>query len=276
MKTILVATDYSEPAENAVNFAANIARETDAELILFNVFKPSIHASNSMASSEDIQHLKNLNEVKLIEVAMEIKDQFDITVFWEVAEADTIESLKNYTANHPVDLVVMGIESNKTEYKIFGNTTTGAIKLMQFPLLVVPNDVNFEGIQRIIYACETTYLKPDCQLNLIKEFVQNFNSELEVLHILTQKSEANGANNADLEHLMNSILGDLNHTFAFHHNENVDDGIIERLSEKPADLLIMIPHKLKFLESMFVGSRTGQMTVKTRVPLLVIPNSVAC
>jgi nucleotide-binding universal stress UspA family protein len=274
MKTILVAIDYSAPASNALDYAALMAKETGAQLVLLNVYKLSIHASNSLASNNDVQQLMKKSEDRLIEFALAAEDKYQISVGYELGKNDTVESLKKYVSEHKVDLVVMGIQSDLIEYKWFGNTTTDAIQLMKFPLLVVPNDVPYMGISRILYACAPAFLKQDCQLDVLKQFVREMNAELEVFHVLTN---GEGTNEREkLQDVMGNVLHDLPHTYGYVVNQNVEDGIVEGLHQSPADLLVMVPHKIGFFESLFKGSHTSQMTVRTHVPLLVIPNEVVC
>ncbi len=274
MKTILVATDYSSPASNAVDFAANISSETGASLILFNVHKLSVHARNSLASSDSIEHRIKQSEEQLVKHCQEVSDQYKINVEWELGKDDTVESLKEFTSKHSVDLLVMGIESNLTEYKLFGNTTTDTIKLMQFPLLVVPHDVHYNGINRITYACDPVYIKDNCDLSVLKQFIRNFKSSLEILHVNTNGIDLKG--NTEMEMLVDDIFSGIAHTYRYVNHTRVIDGIKAGLEEYPSDLLVMIPHKLGFFESLIKGSHTSQMTVTTRLPLLVIPNEKAC
>ena len=65
MKTILVSTDYSDAANDAVNFAAQLASECNAELILFNVYSPSVHVKNSLTSSNSLENMRRQNEEEL-------------------------------------------------------------------------------------------------------------------------------------------------------------------------------------------------------------------
>lgn len=274
MKTILVATDYSKTATNAVEYATLMAKETGAELILFNVFKPSIHVQNSLASSESLENMRKDNEERLHQLATEIASKHQIKVGWSLGKNDPVESLSKYTSENFVDVVVMGIDSNLTEYKLFGNTTTDAIKLMQFALLVVPNDIQYKGIKHIMYACESSYLEDGCKLSVLKEVVNDFKADLELLHVLTNGDDS--GKKEELEGVMNSILQDVPHTYHYEVNPRVGDGIEAGLEASPSDLLVMIPHKMGFFEAFFKGSHTSQMSVKTRVPLLVIPNERAC
>ena len=186
---------------------------------------------------------------------------------WELRRNETIENLKDYCGSHPVDLVVMGIQSNLTEYKLFGNTTTEAVQLMQFPLLVVPNDIQFTGIHKVIYASDISYLKEHCEMTYLKNLLDAFDASLDILHVQTDGRE----DHETFERVINEIFGDREHQFRYVSNPRVDDGIAQGLEENPSDLLVMIPHKRGFIESIFKGSRTNQMTVRTRIPLLVIP-----
>lgn len=270
MKRILVATDHSEPAKNAVRYAAHLSKEMGAELVLFNVYKLSIHAGNAMVSLESIDNLKKVNEERLIEVATELNYRYGIDVTWKLGMNDPIDSLSEIAKETPLDLVVMGIESNLTEYKMFGNTTTDAIKLRKFPILVVPHEYEFDGIGNIMYACESAYIKDGCTLNVLKEFTTRFDAQLEVFHVLS--TTASEDKDRELEAIVDDILGDVPHEYRYVKNAKVGDGIAEGLKAFPADLLVMVPHKIGFFESLIKGSQTSHMTVRTKVPLLVIPN----
>ncbi|MBV6639467.1 MAG: universal stress protein [Cyclobacteriaceae bacterium] len=269
MKTILVATDFSAPANNAVDYASHLAKETGAELILFSVHKLSTHASNSLATTTHIDDLLKKKEDQLLALAQKLSNQFGISVRWELKKDDPILDLKNYTKTHPVDLVVMGIESNLIEYKLLGNTTTAAIKLLQFPLLVVPNDIDFTEISNVMYACESSYLKNSDQLDFLKQFLKAFNAKLEVFHVLTKDSEE--LNDIALERILDNILKDIDHSYRYVCSPKVGDGIKDGLEHFHADLLVMIPHRRGFFQSIFHKSHTSQMTVETRIPLLTKP-----
>ena len=96
MKAILVATDHSVVAANAVNYAAHLAKDISANLVLFNVFKLSVHANNSLVSATSMQNLKEKSENQLIELKAKIETAFQIDVTWELGKDDTIEGLQTY------------------------------------------------------------------------------------------------------------------------------------------------------------------------------------
>jgi nucleotide-binding universal stress UspA family protein len=270
MKTILVSTDYSATASNALEFGANLAQIFKANLVLFNVYHPSIHVSNSLLMPDEIDRIVKNNEDHLEKLKTDTAQRYLINVSCIVRTGETVERLEESAMMFEADLVVMGVDSNLWDYKIFGNTTTAAIHRLKTPILIVPNDVQFKSIKRILYACEYTYLTHDNQLDLLKEITRKFEAELQILHVQTKK-QIPVAVDEEIG-VVNVMMEDVDHTFSFVDSQNVHDGIVQGVINWQADLLVMVPHKAGFWESLLKSSNTREMAVRTRVPLLVLPN----
>ncbi len=269
MKNLLVATDFSAAATNAVEYAAQLARTLGAELTLFNVFKLDVHAANARVSSANIEHHRRNNEKQLEDLAVNLAQQHQLHVKWACLADDTIERLREYVAQHPVGLVVMGIESNLPEYKLFGNTTTAAIKVRGFPVLVVPNGVSLgDGLKRVLYACDPARVRDGSELGLLRELLTAFAAHLDVLHVFEQ--ERDEAVREQVERLVDGAVPG-HHEYRYFTHQKATAGIQECLRRFPTELLVMLSHELGFWESLTSRSHTRQMTVTTRVPLLVLP-----
>ena len=78
MKTIIAATDFSDSAANAVQFAAAIAAQTHSRLVLFNAFQLSVHATNSLISAAGMEEMFQSNKKDLQNLADEITFQYRI------------------------------------------------------------------------------------------------------------------------------------------------------------------------------------------------------
>jgi len=272
MKTILVATDYSTTATNALEYGASLARIFEAELVLFNVYNLSAHVRNALISPDAIDHIIKNNEGRLRDVANDIAERYQIRVKPVVKTANTVEVMGIYLNTEPVDLVVMGMDRNLPEYQLFGNTTTAAIRTIKYPLLVIPNDVSFGGIKKILYACEHTYLSKENHLSLLKEMAQKFDAQLQVLHVEAEIKEQAEIKFDNQVHVVDAILQDTKHSHSLVENASVGAGILQEVETWQADLLVMVPHKTHLLEAFLKGSDTRKMALRTHVPLLVLPN----
>lgn len=269
MKNILVATDFSDAATNAVTYAAMLAREFKAELTLFNAFKPDVHTANSRSSSASLALLKKHNEERLAELAAHTSTLHALPVHWRCVADSPVERLAEYASQHPVDLVVMGIEADLPEYKLFGNTTTAVIKLRKFPVLVVPNGVTLGAMKRVLYACDPARLKTGSELALLAALLSTFGAQLDVLHVF--EGDRDEARRKRVEQVVATALPGVTPEFRYLTHQKVDDGIRECVHRYPTGLLAMLSHELGFWESVTTGSHTRAMTVTTRVPLLVLP-----
>ena len=273
MKTIIIATDYSAAASNALQYAANLAGVVNANLVLFNVYHLSGHASNALVTPMEIDRMVLNNENHLKELAQDTAEKYHLNVTWVSKMNDTVEELEKYVSTNGADLVVMGMESNLVEYTLFGNTTTKAIQRLKFPVLVVPNDIPFKPIERILYAYDQSCLGQDNHLDLMKEITSKFGAKLEVFHVETKTKDAvSMAGNEQMTSDPDSILEDVDHSYNIVENPRISEGIIQEVEAYHTDILAMVPHKVGFLESLFKGSTTRKMALKIRVPLLVLPN----
>jgi nucleotide-binding universal stress UspA family protein len=274
MQTIIIATDYSAAATNALQYAASLASVVKADLILFNSYHLNPHAANGLVTSTGMEQMISNNNTHLQELADETAKKYGLNVGWASKSNDTVEELVKYATDQNVDLVVMGIESNLIEYELFGNTTTAVIKHLRCPVLVVPNDVPFKGIEKILYAYEHTCLDQDNHLDVMKEIARKFSAQLQVFHVDTKaKAGAAVAVDDSVTSTVDGLLEDVDHTYNFVGYPKIGEGIARGVEDFEADLLVMVPHKTGFLESLLKGSNTRSMTLKTRVPLLVLPNA---
>lgn len=273
MHRIVVATDFSAPATNAAEYAAQLAKQVGAELTLFHVFKPDVHTRNALVSADTLDHHKVNDERQLADAAAGLQARHGVRVTWEYLSDEPVSQLSAYVAAHAVDLVVMGIQSDLPEYKLFGNTTTAVIKLMQFPLLVVPHGARWAGVQRVVYACDASRVRDGAVLAVMKDLVPRLEAQLEVLHVFEKASDP--AVVQRFEQVVDAALAGMPHSYRYATHHRVGAGIQAVLAEFPAQLLVMVSHELSFWEAMTTGSRTRQMTTRTHTPLLVIPGKQA-
>ena len=66
------------------------------------------------------------------------------------------------------------------------------------------------------------------------------------------------------------ILEEVNHELHFIENENVSDAINDFISTKHMDMLIMIPKKHSFFESLCHKSKSKEMAYQSHIPILAL------
>ncbi|MAE86801.1 MAG: hypothetical protein CMB80_28965 [Flammeovirgaceae bacterium] len=267
MKTILVATDYSKAANNALHYAANLAAVFGAKIELFNAFKISTHALNGLASSASIDHMNDQKRKQLEDLANQTASNYHLTVT-AICEMGNAEDLMVNHINHTSpDLVVLGMESNVLAYEWFGNTTTALIKALNVPILVVPNEVPYESIDRIVFAYDPKFVNGSNEFLALKEITNQYNAKLEVFHVNTAKNKQVVSG-----HNVETVLEDVSYVYHEVEGENIPESIAQEVVNFGADLLVMVPHKPSFFESLTIASTTRKFALRSRIPLLILPN----
>ena len=142
MKTILVPTDFSNQALNALKVAARIARKINAGINLVHVYNiptaeyqhyhyyDKFYKEMKAKASEQLNELVRLEFLKGIIVKKHIVTDM---LMWEIA---TTEKFKN------ADLIVMGSHGTSGFSKVFiGSNTEKIVRLADSPVLTIKNEI---------------------------------------------------------------------------------------------------------------------------------------
>ena len=274
MNPIIVATDISEVAENAVEYAAAVAKHNDAKLILYNSFVIPTHAANTLLPAASIQKLITDNEIRLIERGLSLSIDYDIEVEHESNLSFVQDALKSLIDKHQAALVVLGMNTKTLEQDLWGNTTTSAIKKLNLPVMAVPLGARFEGTKNVLFACDVLRGISEKVLANIKELAIALKAEVEVFNV-SQKVEELKTLNAPLPEV--SAIDDGLEGISYYYKNVNSNAVIKEIEKEiidfRADLLIMVPKKYGFWASIIHRSKTRIMASGLRIPLLSLPIS---
>lgn len=270
MRTIIVATDYSKDASNAVEYAAGLAKQCEAELVIFNSFMLSVHASNTLLSSSAYEKVLTANKLLLSQMAESLTEKYGIKVSWESSDGDFREQVEALMKKHQAALLVMGMRGDSIEQKLLGNTTTTMLKTFKYPILAVPRTAQFKEIEQILFACDYTCRFIDNTLDTLKELFSQIHARVEVFHVDADIKAEQPDAPLGLMNLAEQGLVEFKVVKGLH----IIKTIREEVESIKADILVMVPQKYKFWDSILHVSKTGIMASNGKVPLLSVPNSL--
>jgi len=272
MNTIILATDFSRIANNATHYAAALAQQFDARLVLFNAFNLPVHAANTLLPAAKIQELINHNQEKLKQAATLMSNSYGIATAYESNFCFMEEELSKLVSKYKADLVVFGMASKTFEQDLLGNNTTMAIRKMGFPVLAVPMGAKFAGIKNILFACDVLKGIPKKILSHIKEMAAELESKVEVFFVDEKIAElkTNYPRQIAEEFIQDGLDG-----ITYSHKSVKSNTVIREIEKEivayQADLLIMVPRKYGFWASIVHKSKTRMMASGLNIPLLSIP-----
>lgn len=269
--SIIAATNFTATASNAVTYAAALAKAKGSRLILFNSFVLSIHSSNSRISADTVQLELDKVIERLKNLASDIAHLYTIEVDSYCLYSSLEEQLPVLIENNNTDLVVMGMAEQSIEQDILGNSTTAVIKNINIPVLAVPENARFINAKKILFAFESLNLSSIQKLSWFSQIADALKAEVEFFSVHQRVEEMMQLN----DHLVTTENGQLElakYAYKSIKSNAVVSEIKKEIENYNADILVMVPQKYGFWDSLVHISKTRTMASGLNIPLLSLPN----
>lgn len=272
MKTILVPTDFSDIATNAINYAAKLAVYTKSKLFLFHAYHVPMIVSEVpfVLTSEENQLEEQSNEqMKLIVEDLQKKYENRLEIECLSVPGFTSDGIVDIAKDRNCDLIVMGTKGAGGSNRLLGTNTVDVIKHTHCNILVVPDKVKFQKIDKIVFAFDYKIIKNSSVFNPLIELASLFNSEIMIFNIedsRVQPTTEKALEGIKLEHAFEN----LKHTYWFSEHENIVDAINEFAVNNHAVMITMIRRSHNLFQQILSKSNTKLMALYSQLPLLIL------
>ncbi|HSP40286.1 MAG TPA: universal stress protein [Gillisia sp.] len=279
MKKILLPTDFSENASNAIRFAVQLFPDEECIFYLLNTYTPVLYDSDyilySPASSLSLDELYKSNSIKGLEkIRKQITGEFPNTKHqYELISSFSLlnEEIREQVSSLKIDLVVMGTQGATGAAQIlFGTHTVHAIKRTTCPLLAIPSGCAFSKPENILFPTDYEINYTAEHLKFLKDIAISNNSVIHVLHVLFGFSL--GEKQEKAKKLLAKYLENTSHHFYSIEKNTVTEGIYDFQKDQNIDLLVMISNKHSFFENLLFRPVINEVGFRIKTPFLVIPS----
>lgn len=276
MKTILVPTDFSETAKNAAVYAISFAKQVRADkIILYNAFQTPVVTDPNMALVDviDIDELKKNSEDHL--------ERFKTILLPFCAETQiTIETLSEYGMvsvditeicdSNKIDVIVMGVTgAGKLTETLIGSFAIDVARHSHVPVIIVPPGAYYSEIKEIMLACDFSKVLESTPIAPITQILDETGAKFFVVNI--DHKNKHFTPDTPFESLMlDTMLHQYNPEYIFLDNIDFVEAINKAALEKEVDLIITIPKKMGWFDSLFHKSHTKQLAYHSHVPVMVV------
>lgn len=268
MKTILIATDYSAAADNAMRYAAELAKFENAKLILFHAYVPRVLLSSLTLMDGGFEE-ENLNKLKRYKRELEQKYGSGLEIETRVRNGFTVNGILNVIKEEKADLLVMGsVGASKLKDALFGNTTATIIQSTNTPVLVIPPNVQFKVPKKIAVALNQVESVPKVLKKQILDYVNEFDGKLVIFKMLEKELETMYEKNECK--LADEIMDGLRYELCTYSGEDLTEELNRFIDSRKIDWLIMAPQDHPQLSELFHRSNTTKMAFHTHIPLLSV------
>ncbi|WKN43413.1 universal stress protein [Tunicatimonas pelagia] len=273
IQSILFTTDFSHTANNALVYAQELAKSVNAKLYILHACR--IPNASTAAYPAGYYEAVNINELKLEADKKMGQLQHDF-LFSPAIEYECItlmgpasEVIGEVAEEKQVDLIVMGTRQADGLLEWLGSVTSDVAEKSTYPLLAIPHNAQFSIPKKFLL---TTTLSKHSSLNSldqVKELVQLFGAELDVLYIHPHGKEFTPGQ-VRFQTALENFLEDIPHHLHIVAYDDVSEGIQKYVTQNEVDVLTMIPQQHSFFAQLFRASKTRHMLFHTHLPLLLV------
>lgn len=274
MNTILIPTDFSEVAANALRTAKLIAKKTNAALHLAHFYSLPIadytYPDINMPA-EILEQLRKDAKEGIAEATKALTEE-GFTVESTIEMGMVTDEVVSLAEKINADLIVMGTTgANSIINKVIGSNAASVMQRTAKPILLVPKDCACDSFSNIVYLDE---LKEDDTEVLSKVFA--FGNEMGAVSIKILNVNTGFFFKPVNEHLMMQLdraFGLEKIKLETADGADLQEGIEHYLENHLVNLLVMSTHKKSFLERLFGKNDTVKVAQYSKVPLLVYHKS---
>ncbi|MBX2925816.1 MAG: universal stress protein [Chitinophagaceae bacterium] len=274
MQTIIVPTDFSPVAVNAMNYAVDLAKVINASVTLLHTYEIPVSYTGTDVPLPviNIEDLEEMNQEKLSQAKESIEriTGSELQIRTELRLGDFVTELEDLAKGLKPFAIVMGTKGAGFVERLFiGSSTLSALRHLTWPIIVVPPGCVFKGIQKMCFACDFKAVGESIPAEVIKQWVAAFNAELNVLNVDYNNKNFN-KDTPEQSVVLHKILKEANPKYFFIDNENVEAGISEFAEKNNVDLIVVVPKKQRLLEVLFQKSHTAELAIHSHIPILSI------
>lgn len=273
MKTIIIPTDFSPVATNALHYGIDMAKAVNASILLLHVYQVPVSFSDTPIVLVSIEDLRKGVEEQIERLKQEVEHltSGSVKVYTETRMGNVTDELENLCEKINPFAVVMGTKgSSGVERILFGSNTLTAIRHLNWPVICVPPGKTFgNGIKKIGFACDFRDVVKTTPTHFIKDFVREFGAELHVLNV-DHDNKHFKPETPEQSILLHTMLEDAKPSYHFIEHADIEDGINEFAEKNNLDLIITIPKKHKLLQGIFKPSSTKQLVYQAHVPVMCV------
>lgn len=270
MKTILLATDFSENAHWAVDYAVEMAFALHAQLVILNAYDPlpvNTPAHEWLTSADEGAKQACLH--RLHDLRDSIREQTGGLLLVDVVArpGDPAACIAAEVRDRKPDLLVMGLVGDEPyRARIEGSLATQLIPETLVSMLLVPPGTVYAPIRSVVLAVDLDEPVDVLTLGNVKRFARLLDATLDIVCVEDTPTDLHrwGAE------AIRNLFVDQPHTFQFLSGNDLTVALDSYFAQTRADLIVLLPKRHSRFRVWLTESVTQQVARQAIVPVLAV------
>ena len=285
---ILIPVDFSNYSMKACEFAFNLAKTENAEVILLHVYFTPIYASSlpygdvfnyQVGDEETVKTIIHRVHSDLNTLSAKIKEKIvsgefpDIKYSCILREGIPEEEILRYAKEERPIVIIMGTRGkNQKDIDLIGSVTAEVIDRSRVPVLAIPENTpfkQFSEVNRIAFI--TNFDQRD--LIAFEAFFntwKSFHFSVFLIHLTESKDTWNEIKLAGIKEYFHKQYPGLEIHYDVVMNNNLLKGLDQYIKDNQIDIITLTSYKRNIFARLFNPSIARKMIFHSDTPLLVI------
>lgn len=278
MQKIVLPTDFSDNAWNAIFTAIKLYADVKCNFYILHAYEPRMLNMLDQKSQQRLgilyDSMGQYSKQELDKILGYLNKNYNNPNhnFEIISKSETLEeAVKGVLSTEDMDLIVMGTQGATGSKEIFMGSNTVKIlkKIKDCPVLVVPSDYNFQKLKTLAFPTDFSRTYKKFELTPLTELAALWKAEVQILYvadefILNDSQELN-------RKILGERLAGLNYSFQNVKFEgNVSNSIEKYLAENKVDFMAMVRYHHGFWEKVIGEPVVKKIAFHSKVPVLML------
>ena len=270
MKKILVPTDFSKEAENALKVASQLAKKHDAEIYLLHMLELPLHQVDALTVSSELPEAMFFMKLahKKFEETLAKNYLQGVTVHETVDFHESLTEINNVAKEKGIDIIIMGSHGVSGFKEMFiGSNAEKVVRTSEVPVLVIKNEHQNFSVRNFVFASDFKNDSKETYKQAAK-LAEFFEATLHLVLVNTANSFLTTAEAK--ERIQNFIKGVPfeNYTVNIYNDKTVESGILNFSHTLSADLIGISTHGRQGIAHFFNGSISEDIVNHAKRPVI--------
>lgn len=276
MKNILLPTDFSVHAQNAIDYALKFFKNELCTFYILHVEKAGNYTTDDLmaapANATVHQSVLKSARKKLYKTVSKLKEENTDSDFFFKALIDYdhfTDAIAQAVTAHKIDLIIMGSNGATGALEVLlGSNTIQVIRNINCPVLIVPQFFSYKNIHSVLYALDYDDAFNAENTELLTDILYRHKASIKILRV--KEIEEISISEFEEKQAMKKYFQDFIHSFYSITNVPTADAINSFVQILNVDLTVMVLEPETFLERFISGSSVSKINYSSLVPLLIL------
>ena len=278
MRKIVIPSDFSENAFNALKYAVELFKYERSEFYILHAYADEVFNKEGVLTQEFMEEFKSTTQKnsddELKKICQRINDQFHnprhrfhtVSAFGLL-----IDEVNDLAERENADIIITSTRGKTNDRTMtFGSNTLQIIKYVQCPVLSVPESYEYSDPKKILFP--TNYLLPyqKRELKLVAELARSFSTEVHMLYVSNFSIDTYRQKNN--QQAIKEHFYDVKMEYHQVSDKEKTEAILDTIEQQSIDLLILVNSRHSYLENVLYQSTLDKIGLNPKIPFLVLQN----